>query len=136
VSSAAEHVWSEIAVRSRSVAFLADLLGKIEHDRHWEQVMLLGELDQWPSRLTLHVRGVDDRERGCARRRPAMNRSTANASVVALWSFSSSATNPRQKSDEMTSVAAKCWRANELLLEPVRPISTSRLGSGSSILTG
>jgi hypothetical protein len=65
-----------------------------------------------------------------------MNCSTANASVVALWSFSSSATRPRQKSEEMTSVGPKWRRANELFPEPDGPMSTTRLGSGSSILTG
>ena len=65
-----------------------------------------------------------------------MNWSTSNAAGVALWSFSSSATRPRQKSDEMTSVAAKCARANELLPDPDGPMRTTRLGSGRSILTG
>ena len=45
---------------------------------------------------------------------------TANASDVAAWSFSSSETRPRQKSEEMTSVALKCSRANVLLPEPGR----------------
>jgi hypothetical protein len=75
-------------------------------------------------------------KRGCASRRPAMKCRTANASSEALWSFSSSAIRPRQKSDEITSVGAKCRRANELLPEPEGPIRTTRLGSGRSILTG
>jgi hypothetical protein len=63
-----------------------------------------------------------------------MNWRTANASAVALWSFSSSATRPRQKSEEITSVGAKCRRAKVLFPDPDAPISTTRLGSGSSIL--
>ncbi len=60
---------------------------------------------------------------------------TAKASAVAAWSFSSSATRPRQKSEEITSVGAK-WRAAKLLLPlPEAPTSTTRLGSGRSILS-
>ena len=47
-----------------------------------------------------------------------------------------SETRPRQKSEEMTSVALKCSRANVLLPEPDAPTSTTRLGSGSAILIG
>ena len=59
-----------------------------------------------------------------------MNRSTSNAAGVADWSFSSSATRPRQKSEEMTSVGLKCARANVDLPEPVAPTRTTRLSSG------
>ncbi len=59
-----------------------------------------------------------------------MNRSTSNASLVADWSFSSSATRPRQKSEEITSVGLKCARAKVDLPEPVTPTSTTRLSSG------
>ena len=73
-----------------------------------------------------------------ASRLPAMNWSTSNASGVADWSFSSSATRPRQTSEEITSVGLKCARANVDLPEPVTPISTTRLSSGmaSSRVTG
>ena len=47
-----------------------------------------------------------------------MKCSTSKASAVAAWSFSSSLTSPRQKSDESTSVGLKCSRANVLLPEP------------------
>ena len=63
----------------------------------------------------------------------AISCSTANASSVAVWSFASSATSPRQKSDEIVSVGRKCDAANVLLPEPEAPISTTRHGSGSSI---
>src|SRR6185295_18256299 len=43
---------------------------------------------------------------------------------------SSSLTRPRQKSDEITSVALKCLRAKELLPEPDAPISTTSESSG------
>ena len=56
--------------------------------------------------------------------------SSSNACGVADWSFSSSATRPRQKSEEMTSVGRKCAAANVDLPEPQTPISTTRLSSG------
>ncbi len=59
-----------------------------------------------------------------------MNRSSSNAAGVADWSFSSSATSPRQKSEEMTSVGLKCARANVDLPDPVTPTSRTRLSSG------
>src|SRR3984885_5499207 len=70
-----------------------------------------------------------------------MYSSTSNASVVAVWSFSSSATSPRQKSLEITSNGPKCWRANVVLPEPDTPTSTTRDSSGmrssrGSVLAG
>ena len=68
-------------------------------------------------------------------RRPAacaaMKCSTSKASLVAVWSFSSSETSPRQKSDEMTSVGRKCLRANVDLPEPDAPISTTSESFGN-----
>ena len=43
----------------------------------------------------------------------------------------SSATRPRQKSDEITSVGRKCARPKVDLPEPLTPISTTRLSSGT-----
>ena len=60
-----------------------------------------------------------------------MKWSSSNAAGVADWSFSSSATRPRQKSEEITSVGLKCARANVDLPEPVTPIRTTRLSSGT-----
>ena len=57
-----------------------------------------------------------------------------NASGVALWSFSSSATSPRQTSDETISVGLKCRRAKVDLPEPDAPISITRENSGTVIL--
>ena len=63
-----------------------------------------------------------------------MKCSTSKASRVADWSFSSSLTRPRQKSEEMTSVGAKCRAANVDLPEPEMPISTTRHRSGIFIV--
>ena len=49
---------------------------------------------------------------------------SSNASLVAAWSFSSSETSPRQKSDESTSVGRKCVRANVDFPEPDAPTRT------------
>ena len=51
--------------------------------------------------------------------------STSNASRVTVWSFSSSPTRPRQKSDETTSVGRKCRAANVDLPEPDTPTRTT-----------
>ena len=48
--------------------------------------------------------------RRCFSRFSAMSCTRSKASAVAAWSFSSSATQPRQQSDEMTSVGRKCLR--------------------------
>ena len=58
----AHDVRAEVAVGTRPVALLADRLGHVEHDRDREQVVLLGQLDQRPARLALHVGRVDHRE--------------------------------------------------------------------------
>jgi len=64
--------------------------------------------------------------RPAASRLPAMNRNTSNASPVADWSFSSSQTNPRQKSLLSTSVGRKCFRANVDFPDPLGPMRTTR----------
>ena len=79
--------------------------------------------------------------RPAASRLPAMKCSTSNASRVADWSFSSSLTSARQKSEEMTSVAAKCRAAKVDLPEPDMPIRVTRQRSGifrrlSRVVTG
>ena len=65
-----------------------------------------------------------------AMRLAAMKCRTANASWVAAWSFSSSETRPRQKSDEMTSVGLKWVRANVDLPAPDGPTRTTSASSG------
>lgn len=59
--------------------------------------------------------------------------SSSNASGVAVWSFSSSETRPRQKSDETTCVGAKCRAANVDLPLPEMPTSTTSDSSGTLI---
>src|SRR5262249_54355446 len=71
--------------------------------------------------------------RPAASRLVAMKCKTSKASRLADWSFSSSATSPRQKSLEITSVGAKCARANVDFPEPLAPMSTTRLSPGTSI---
>src|SRR5258708_33106280 len=65
-----------------------------------------------------------------ARRLAATKCSTAKASSLALWSFSSSETSPRQKSDERTSVGLKWVRAKVDLPQPEGPIRTTNASSG------
>ena len=68
-----------------------------------------------------------------ASRLPVMKRRTSKASLVMAWSFSSSETIPRQKSEERTSVGLKCFLAKVLLPEPLGPIKTTRLSLGMVI---
>jgi hypothetical protein len=70
-------------------------------------------------------------KRPAASRLDAMQYSTSNASFVAAWSFSSSATKPRQKSEEITSVGRKCLRAKVDLPAPDGPISATSERFGS-----
>ena len=71
-----------------------------------------------------------------SRRFAAIVCSTANAASVAVWSFSSSLTSLRQKSDEMTSVGRKCRLANVDLPEPDTPTSATTLSSGMTSFIG
>ncbi|GIH99641.1 hypothetical protein Pta02_16500 [Planobispora takensis] len=52
---------------------------------------------------------------------------------MAAWSFSSSATRPRQKSEEMTWVGAKCLRAKVDFPLPDTPTSTTSDMAGTAI---
>ena len=118
----------------RRVARVAQLARQVEHDRDREQVVLARRSSSAPRA---------PRAGRWWRRRPSAARAaaaataiscrTANASSDAPWSFGSSATRPRQKSEEITSVGRKCCAANVLLPEPEAPISTTRHGSGRSI---
>ena len=105
VTLAAQHVWPELAVRPGGVALAADLLGKVEHDRDRQDVVLAGQR----RRVAGEPRaGRSSRRRPSAgrasRRFPAMKFRTSNASPVALWSFSSSATRPGRRRCDSTSL--------------------------------
>ena len=68
--------------------------------------------------------------RPASSRLAAMKCSTSKAALVAGWSFSSSLTSPRQKSDEITSVGRKCFAAKVDLPEPETPTSVTTQSSG------
>ena len=64
------------------------------------------------------------RRRSAAPREPFRRRCSgarANASFVAVWSFSSSATNARQVSDDRTSVGLKCLPRERTIFPTRRP---------------
>ena len=65
-----------------------------------------------------------------ASRLVAMKCSTSKASWVAVWSFSSSDTSPRQKSEASTFVCLKCCLAKVDFPEPEGPIRTTKENSG------
>src|SRR5664280_3729686 len=50
------------AVQPLPVALLAHLWWNLEQDSHRRTVIAGCELQQWPARLCLHVRGINDRE--------------------------------------------------------------------------
>src|SRR6516164_4773239 len=65
-----------------------------------------------------------------ASRLDAMKWRTSKASFVAAWLFSSSETSPRQKSDDTTSVARNCFRANDDFPDPEGPERATEASSG------
>ena len=95
-------VRAEIAVRARAVAFAGRLLRQVEDDRDRQDVVLASQLDQRLARFRLDVRGVDDGQPSGASRLRSDEVQRVEGSLVADWSFSSSETSPRQKSDERT----------------------------------
>ena len=50
------------ALRTLAVAFLTELLGQVEHDGHWQAVILTRQRYERLARLRLDIRGVHDRE--------------------------------------------------------------------------
>ena len=58
----ADDVRAEVPVGAVPVAFLADPLGHVEHERHGQAVVLPGQLDERLAGLGLDVGGVDDRQ--------------------------------------------------------------------------
>ncbi len=53
---------TELAIGPSGVAFPAHLLGKVEHDRDRQDVMLARQRHEVAARFRLHVRRVDDRQ--------------------------------------------------------------------------
>ena len=70
------------------------------------QVILSGERHEWFACLRLHIGRVDNRQASSrqAFARDEVEHVEVDRAPVAAWSFSSSETNPRQKSDDNTSV--------------------------------
>ena len=133
----ADDVRAEVAVRPRAVALLADRLGQVEHDRDRRtgRARLASSTSGWrASRCTL----VASTTVSARLREPLAGDEVQHLERVRrsrAWSFSSSATSPRQKSDEITSVGVKCLRAN-VLLPGARRRRSARRGwdRGASIL--
>ena len=50
----------ELAVWPLPIAVLADALGDVEHDRHWQDVVPARQRDERLARVLLDVRGIDD----------------------------------------------------------------------------
>ena len=122
------------AARSRGRARLRfrswhTTLGQVEHDRDRQHVMLPRSATSGLRASALHVGGVDDVSRPAASRLAATKCSTSKASSVAAWSFSSSQTRARQKSEDSTSVGLKCLRANVTCPTRWGRPATTRLGS-------
>ena len=68
--------------------------------------------------------------RPASSRLPATKCSTSKAALVAAWSFSSSDTSPRKKSEDRTSVGRKWLAANVDLPDPVTPTRATTQSSG------
>ena len=54
------HVWAEIPVLPRAIAFLAQLLRQIKDNRHGQDVIVAGKLHQRFPCLRLDIGGIDD----------------------------------------------------------------------------
>ena len=122
----ADDVRPKVPVVPATVPLLADLFRHVEDDGDREAVVL-------PSKLTSGLRAsgwtlvasTTVRLPRASRFR-AMKCRSSKASLVTVWSFSSSQTIPRQASDERISVGRKCLRANVLLPEPLGPMRTTK----------
>jgi hypothetical protein len=82
----------------------ASLLGSVQHNRNSEAVVLTRVFDQPLPILRPHIRRIHHRE---APARQALGQHVVKrveSVPVAAWSFSSSLTRPRKKSDDNTSV--------------------------------
>ena len=112
-------------------ALPAQLLGDVEHDRDRAARRARGRCEPAPARACCCTLVASTTvSRPAASRSPATWCSASNAAADADWSFSSSATMPRNASDESTCVGAKCLRAKVDLPDPVTPTSTTRQRSG------
>ena len=101
----ANDVIAKVSVRATRIAVPADALREVEYESDRQTVEFSGKGNQRLPRFRLHIRGVNNRELPGSRRFRAMKCRTSKASFVAAWSFSSSDTSPRQKSEEITSAA-------------------------------
>jgi hypothetical protein len=59
-----DHVPSEIATVSLSVPLPTHSLRYVEHNRHRKEVVLAGQLDEWPACLGLDIGGIHDGQLG------------------------------------------------------------------------
>ena len=82
-------------------------LGHVEDDGHGQRVVGLGQVDEPLAGGGLDVGRI---HHGPGRRACQRRSQHVEASQVAAWSFSSSDTSPRKKSEEITSNGRKWWR--------------------------
>ncbi len=123
---AADHRPTEVSVRPGLGALPAQLLGDVEHDGDREHVVRAGDPNQAARACCCTLVASTTVSRPAASRSPATWCRASNAAADADWSFSSSATMPRNASDESTCVGAKCLRAKVDLPDPVTPTSTTK----------
>ena len=126
----ADDVGAEVPVGPQPVPFLADSLGKVEHDGHRQAVVLPGQLDQRLAGLGLDVGGVDDRQ-------PAQGQPLAGDEVEHLEGVVGDGLVVLVVADHRPAGVGredlggrKCLRANVLLPEPLGPIRTTRESLG------
>ena len=74
----ADDVCPKGALRTLAVALLTELLGQVEHNGHWQTVILTRQRHERLARLCLHIRGIHNRF--CCTR-PSPGRISWNGSV-------------------------------------------------------
>jgi hypothetical protein len=104
---AAHHVRAELAIGARAIALHADVLGDVQHDRDGKDVVVSGRRTSGARASGCTLVASTTVSRPPRSRTPAMKWRTSKASFVTDWSFASSPTKLRQKSEESTSVGEK-----------------------------
>ena len=118
------------ALRTLAVALLTELLRQVEHDGHWQTVILTRQRHERLARLRLDIRGIHDRE---APSRQALGSNEAQdlkgvpgGCLVVFIIADQTAADIGCR----ISVARKCRRAKVDLPAPEGPTSTTRANSG------
>lgn len=134
VALAPQHIGAEIPVAALGIAGGRNRQRRVEDDGYRQHVVVAGQRHQLGARCRLHVGRVDDGEppRGQALRRHEVQRLEGGLRrTLGVFVIGD---EPAEKSEDSTSVRAKCFAAKLDLPDPEIPMSTTRESSGISIM--